>query len=340
VKECVLRFLVVVSPIPASPEKPSPSMQRRPLIRTGIALAATAMGIPMSLSSAAQPSTPAATGARLESLTDWPLTERLPVLFLGHGSPMNAIEDNAYRRSWQALGSELLERGPRPRLILCISAHWITRGWQLTAMEDPRTIHDFGGFPQALFDQQYQAPGSPVMAQAISAAVSQPGSGAPLGLDGLEWGLDHGTWSVLKPMFPDASIPVIQLSMDYSRPPAEHFELGRQLRALRERGVLIVGSGNIVHNLRAIRREAADNQAYDWAIEFDRVTGDHIAQGRLDALSGFQQAGAVAQMAHPTWDHYLPLLYAAGAVEEGEAPRFFNEGFQIASISMRSVVWG
>ncbi|MDO9252485.1 MAG: 4,5-DOPA dioxygenase extradiol [Hydrogenophaga sp.] len=315
-------------------------MQRRPLIRTGIALAATAMGIPMSLSSAAQPSTPAATGARLESLTDWPLTERLPVLFLGHGSPMNAIEDNAYRRSWQALGSELLERGPRPRLILCISAHWITRGWQLTAMEDPRTIHDFGGFPQALFDQQYPAPGSPVMAQAISAAVSQPGSGAPLGLDDLEWGLDHGTWSVLKPMFPDASIPVIQLSMDYSRPPAEHFELGRQLRALRERGVLIVGSGNIVHNLRAIRREAADNQAYDWAIEFDRVTGDHIAQGRLDALSGFQQAGAVAQMAHPTWDHYLPLLYAAGAVEEGEAPRFFNEGFQIASISMRSVVWG
>jgi 4,5-DOPA dioxygenase extradiol len=340
VKECVLRFLVVVSPIPASPEKPSPSMQRRPLIRTGIALAATAMGIPMSLSSAAQPSTPAATGARLESLTDWPLTERLPVLFLGHGSPMNVIEDNAYRRNWQALGTELLERGPRPRLILCISAHWITRGWQLTAMEDPRTIHDFGGFPQALFDQQYQAPGSPVMAQAISAAVSQPGSGAPLGLDDLEWGLDHGTWSVLKPMFPDASIPVIQLSMDYSRPPAEHFELGRQLRALRERGVLIVGSGNIVHNLRAIRREAADNQAYDWAIEFDRVTGDHIAQGRLDALSGFQQAGAVAQMAHPTWDHYLPLLYAAGAVEEGEAPRFFNEGFQIASISMRSVVWG
>jgi 4,5-DOPA dioxygenase extradiol len=340
VKECVLRFLVVVSPIPASPEKPSPSMQRRPLIRTGIALAATAMGIPMSLSSAAQPSTPAATGARLESLTDWPLTERLPVLFLGHGSPMNVIEDNAYRRNWQALGTELLERGPRPRLILCISAHWITRGWQLTAMEAPRTIHDFGGFPQALFDQQYQAPGSPVMAQAISAAVSQPGSGAPLGLDGLEWGLDHGTWSVLKPMFPDASIPVIQLSMDYSRPPAEHFELGRQLRALRERGVLIVGSGNIVHNLRAIRREAADNQAYDWAIEFDRVTGDHIAQGRLDALSGFQQAGAVAQMAHPTWDHYLPLLYAAGAVEEGEAPRFFNEGFQIASISMRSVVWG
>ncbi|HAX21796.1 MAG TPA: 4,5-DOPA dioxygenase extradiol [Hydrogenophaga sp.] len=298
------------------------------------------MGIPMSLTSAAPSSTPVSTISRLDPLNDWPLSERQPVMFLGHGSPMNAIEDNAYRRSWQVLGTELLERGPRPRLVLCISAHWITRGWQLTAMDDPRTIHDFGGFPQALFDQRYPAPGSPAMARAISAAVSQPGSGAPLGLDDLEWGLDHGTWSVLKPMFPDASIPVIQLSMDYSRPPAEHFELGRQLRALRERGVLIVGSGNIVHNLRAIRREATDNQAYDWAIEFDRITGDHIAEGRLDALDGFRALGPLAQMAHPTWDHYLPLLYAAGAVEAGEAPRFFNDSFQAASISMRSVIWG
>lgn len=315
-------------------------MQRRPLIRSGFALAATAMGIPMSLTSAAPASTSVSTVPRLDTLTDWPLSERQPVLFLGHGSPMNAIEDNAYRRSWQELGTQLLERGPCPRLILCISAHWITRGWQLTAMDDPRTIHDFGGFPQALFDQRYPAPGSPAMARAISAAVSQPGSGAPLGLDDLEWGLDHGTWSVLKPMFPDASIPVIQLSMDYSRPPAEHFELGRQLRALRERGVLIVGSGNIVHNLRAIRREAADNQAYDWAIEFDRITGDHIAEERLEALDGFRALGPLAQMAHPTWDHYLPLLYAAGAVEAGEAPRFFNDSFQAASISMRSVIWG
>ena len=281
--------------------------------------------------------------ANAQSLADLaaalPATERLPALFLGHGSPMNAIEDNAWRRSWQALGAELTARAVRPALILCISAHWLTPGWQLTAMSQPRTIHDFGGFPQALFDQQYPAPGSPAMAQAISGVVQQPDTGRALDLDLGEWGLDHGAWSVIKPMFPDASVPVIQLSMDYRRPAAEHFAIGRQLARLRERGVLIVGSGNIVHNLRTMRRDVADNQAYDWAIEFDRVTADHIAQGRLEALNDFQQLGAVAQMAHPSWEHYLPLLYVAGAATEGEVPRFFNEGFQGASISMRSVVW-
>lgn len=269
-----------------------------------------------------------------------PATERMPVMFLGHGSPMNAIEDNRWRRSWQALGQALGARGTAPSLILCVSAHWLTPGWQLTAMNAPPTIHDFGGFPQALFDQQYPAPGSPAMARAISGTVSQPDTGRPLGLDEGDWGLDHGTWSVLKPMFPDASIPVIQLSMDYRRPMTEHFAVGRQLARLRDHGVLIVGSGNIVHNLRTMRREAADNQAYEWAIEFDRATAEHIAQGRLEALNDFQQMGAVAQMAHPSWEHYLPLLYAAGAVAGNEAPQFFNDGFQSASISMRSVVWG
>lgn len=283
------------------------------------------------------------TSANAQSLADLaaalPATERLPALFLGHGSPMNAIEDNAWRRSWQALGAELGAGAVRPALILCISAHWLTPGWQLTAMSQPRTIHDFGGFPQALFDQQYPAPGSPALAQAISGVVQQPDSGRALDLDQGDWGLDHGAWSVLKPMFPDASIPVIQLSMDYRRPPAEHFAIGRQLARLRERGVLIVGSGNIVHNLRTMRRDVADHQAYDWAIEFDRITTDHIAQGRLEALNDFQQLGAVAQMAHPSWEHYLPLLYVAGAVADAEVPRVFNEGFQGASISMRSVVW-
>ncbi|WP_332740866.1 4,5-DOPA dioxygenase extradiol [Hydrogenophaga sp.] len=272
--------------------------------------------------------------------SDLPTTARLPVLFVGHGSPMNAIENNRWRQSWQALGTELLARPQPPRLILCISAHWLTAGWQLTAMAQPRTIHDFGGFPQALFDQQYPAPGSPQAARFISQSVMQPGSNRPLELDEGDWGLDHGAWSVLKPMFPDADIPVIQLSMDYSRPAAEHFAIGRQLAQLRERGVLIVGSGNTVHNLRAMRRDAPDNQAYDWAIEFDRVTADHILQRRLPALCDFQQLGAVAQMAHPSWEHYLPLLCAAGAVQEDDEPRFFNEGFQGASISMRSVVWG
>lgn len=270
---------------------------------------------------------------------DLPATERMPVLFVGHGSPMNAIEDNRWRQSWQSLGRDLLARPQPPRLILCISAHWLTPGWQLTAMDRPRTIHDFGGFPQALFDQQYPAPGSPEAARLIGQMVRQPGSGQPLVLDETDWGLDHGAWSILQPMFPAADIPVIQLSMDYSRPANEHFALGQQLAPLRERGVLIVGSGNTVHNLRTMRRDAADNQAYDWAIEFDRITAEHIAQQRLPSLCDFQQLGAVAQMAHPSWEHYLPLLYAAGAVHPDDQPSFFNEGFQGASISMRSVVW-
>jgi len=266
---------------------------------------------------------------------------RMPVLFIGHGSPMNAIDDNAWRRRWQAVGQEFGARYPQPQLILCISAHWLTRGgWWLTGMDRPRTIHDFGGFPQALFAQQYPAPGAPQAAAEIAQALHQPEHGAALGLDLEHWGLDHGAWSVLMPMFPEARIPVVQLSMDYARSPAEHFALARQLQGLRERGVLIVGSGNIVHNLRAIRFDVPDDQAYDWAVEFDSVVGDWIRQGKLDQLDGFQRLGAVAREAHPTHEHYLPLLYAAGAVDpDKDASRFFNEGFQAASISMRSVLW-
>ena len=269
------------------------------------------------------------------SLFSGAATGRMPVLFLGHGSPMNAIEDNSYRRSWQALGAEFGTRWPLPRLILCISAHWLTHGWELTAMAQPRTIHDFGGFPEELFAQQYPAPGAPAWAEEISSHIAEP----TVGLD-QQWGLDHGTWSVLKPMFPKAEIPVIQLSMDYSRPGAEHVAVGRRLAELRERGVLIVGSGNIVHNLRALRREAAPDQAYDWAIEFDRQVTAYLEQGDLAALADFQAMGQVAQLAHPTHDHYLPLLYAAGAAHEGEAVHFFNDSFQAASISMRSAIWG
>jgi 4,5-DOPA dioxygenase extradiol len=265
-----------------------------------------------------------------------PATPRMPVLFLGHGSPMNAIEDNEYRRSWQALGAEFGKSLPRPKLVLCISAHWLTHGWLLTGMAQPKTIHDFGGFPRELFEQQYPAPGAPEAAAEISSAIKQP----PVGVDEDEWGLDHGTWSVLKPMFPDAEIPVVQLSMDYARPPAEHFALGQQLKTLRDRGVLIVGSGNIVHNLRAMRWGAPAGQAYDWAVEFDRVTKDKVDQGDLRALADFQALGQVAQLAHPTYDHYLPLLYAAGAADPGEPVRYFNESYQGASISMRSIVWG
>ena len=261
---------------------------------------------------------------------------RMPVLFLGHGSPMNAIEDNEYRRSWQALGAEFGVKYPRPQLILCISAHWLTRGWWLTGMPQPKTIHDFGGFPQALFDQQYPAPGAPLAAREISRSFKSP----QVGLDPQEWGFDHGSWSVIKPMFPKADIPMVQLSIDYDRPAVEHFAIGQQLKALRDKGVLIVGSGNTVHNLRALRRDMPTMQAYDWAIEFDRFTADHIGQGDLSALAGFHKLGKVAQMAHPTHDHFLPLLYSAGAADAKEPARFFNANYQMGAIAMRSVVWG
>ncbi|MEO7548215.1 MAG: class III extradiol ring-cleavage dioxygenase, partial [Ramlibacter sp.] len=198
------------------------------------------------------------------------------------------------------------------------------------------TIHDFGGFPQELFDQQYPAPGAPAIAGEIARGIVQP----KVVLDTHEWGYDHGTWSVLKPMFPKADIPVLQMSMDYSRPPVEHFALGQQLKGLRERGVLIVGSGNIVHNLRATRQGTSSSQAYDWAAEFDGKIAGQIEKGDLAALADFQRLGSVAQLAHPTYDHYLPLLHAAGAADAKEPVRFFNAEYQAASISMRSVIWG
>ena len=283
-----------------------------------------------------------ASAAITASINTLKKSPRMPVLFLGHGSPMNAIEDNAYRRSWQALGTEFgphsTARYATPQLILCISAHWLTRGWYFTAMDKPKTIHDFGGFPQALFDQQYPAPGAAAAVEEIAQSIAVP----PISLDTHEWGLDHGAWSVLKPMFPNATVPVVQLSMDYSRPMAEHFALGRELAKLRDLGVLIVGSGNVVHNLRAMRLNGPVGQTYDWAREFDAIVADQVSQGRLGALQDFQKLGRVAQLAHPTFEHYLPLLYTAGAADVApskDAVRFFNADFQGASISMRSVVW-
>ena len=277
--------------------------------------------------------------AALERVASLKKSDRMPVLFLGHGSPMNALAGNEYFKSWQALGTEFGTKMARPQLILCISAHWLTDGWWLTAMAKPKTIHDFGGFPQELFDQQYPAPGDTPAAQAIGQVVRQRGS-LPLGLDVKDWGLDHGTWSVLKPMFPHADIPVLQLSMDYARAPEDHYALAQQLKSLRERGVLIVGSGNIVHNLRQMQRGASGSEAFDWALEFDQTIGGYIQQGNLAALQNFLKLGTLAKMAHPTHEHYLPLLYAAGAADANEPMRFFNTSFQGGSISMRSVVWG
>jgi len=294
-----------------------------------------------------------ALGASLTMTDPAPATQlkpspRMPVVFVGHGSPMNAIEDNTWRRSWQGLGQRFGDGAgaqyPVPQLILCVSAHWLTQGWHLTGMAHPGTIHDFGGFPQALFDVEYPAPGWPEVAQGLGATLQQPHTHKPLGVDAQQWGLDHGAWSVLQPMFPAATIPVVQLSMDYGRPLSEHLALGQQLRALRERGVLIVGSGNVVHNLRAMVRTADRNQAhstpFEWALEFDTLTTRHTRAGDTAALAGLIDGGALAQMAHPNHEHYLPLLYTAGAAHPGEAPVFFNEGFQMGAISMRSTVWG
>ncbi|EYC51612.1 dioxygenase [Hylemonella gracilis str. Niagara R] len=272
--------------------------------------------------------------------TDTPM----PVLFIGHGSPMNAIEDNSYRRSWQSLGAAFGEGGrwPRPRLILCISAHWLSNGWWLTGQAQPRTIHDFGGFPAELFAQQYPAAGAPEAARAIADWLGEDWDvGVDEGVGEQGWGYDHGSWGVLKPMFPEADIPMLQLSMDYHRSPADHFALGGRLAALRDQGVLIVGSGNIVHNLRAARWGAQDEtSAYDWARTFDEEVTRRIEAGQLAALADFQQLGDVARLSHPTHEHFLPLLYTAGAVDpQRDRVEFFNAGIQMASISMRSVIW-
>jgi len=264
----------------------------------------------------------------------------LPVLFLGHGNPMNAIEDNEYRRSWVDLGTQFGpgQRWALPRLIVCVSAHWLTDGWQITANENPRTIHDFGGFPQALLDQQYPAPGDPAAAQAIAGLLSPAPDGAGVSLSN-DWGLDHGSWSVLKPMFPSAQIPVLQLSMDYARPVADHFAVGRQLQNLRRQGVLIVASGNTVHNLRSLQMHMGSQEALDWARSFDDWVAARISAGEREALVDFQERDQEASLAHPSFEHFLPLLYAAGAASDEDTVSYFNTGFQLGSIAMRSVVW-
>lgn len=268
--------------------------------------------------------------AQLSQLTSLKPSPRMPVLFLGHGSPMNAIEDNLYRRSWQALGAEFGKNYPQPQLILCISAHWLTRGWWLTGMDKPKTIHDFGGFPQALFDQQFPAPGAPAAAAEISSALRQPS----VGLDMKEWGFDHGTWSVLKPMFPKADIPVIQLSMDYSRAPEEHYALARQLKVLRDRGVLIVGSGNIVHNLRAMNTRLADS-GFGWATRFDDAAADLLTRAP-DQIVRLREHPDFAAAA-PTPDHFIPMLYLAGLCSAADTPaNVLVDGYTYGSLSMTS----
>jgi len=253
------------------------------------------------------------------------IKEKMPALFVGHGSPMNAIEDNEFSRAWAEVGKAL----PRPNAILCISAHWETAGTLVTAMEQPKTIHDFGGFPPALYEMQYPAPGSPELARLIQGTVKK----VQLGLD-QDWGLDHGTWSVLCRMFPNADVPVVQLSLDRTQEPAFHYALGRELRALRNKGILIVGSGNMVHNLRMM---AWQDEAYDWAIEFDETLKQLILSGDHDSIIHYQSLGKAARLGVPTNEHYLPLLYVLAVQDQQEHIRFFTDRMTLGSISMRSV---
>jgi 4,5-DOPA dioxygenase extradiol len=290
-------------------------MNRRDVIKAGIGGVAGAAGTSaMRLPGLAR------------AMEDLPPAERQPALFIGHGSPMNAIEDNDFTREWKRVGRDL----PSPKAILSVSAHWLTRGvTKVTAMDEPRTIHDFGGFPRELYEQQYPAPGSPENAAAAVELVRKTHVEADA-----EWGLDHGTWSVLLPMFPEANVPTFQLSIDYDKPAAWHLELARELRALRRKGVLVIGSGNLVHNLG---RMQPGGKVPDWAAEFEAVMVEAVDSRDFGKVADFQKLGAVARQAHPTHDHFLPLLYALGVAEDGEEIVHFNKGFDLGSISMRSL---
>ena len=267
----------------------------------------------------------------LQQITDpFKRTERMPVLFLGHGSPMNAIEENEFVAGFRKLGSEV----PRPQAILCISAHWETRGTQVTAMEHPPTIHDFGGFPQALFDVQYPAPGSPELAAETKRLIT----GTEVGLDH-KWGLDHGAWSVVKHMYPNADVPIIEMSLDYTLRPEQHYALAQQLTSLRDKGVLIIGSGNMVHNLRMVAWDKlnTDGFGFDWALEAREKMNGFILNGDHRSLMNYHAQGRAFELAIPSPEHYLPLLYTLALQQDGEKVSLFNDKAVGGSLTMTSV---
>lgn len=253
-------------------------------------------------------------------------SDRMPVVFIGHGTPMNAIQENPYTDSWIQLGQSL----PRPQAILVISAHWMTSGTTLVDISDrPRTIHDFGNFPQELFEQEYPALGDPVLAKKVAQLLAQ--------IDAKTddtWGLDHGAWTVLKFMYPDADVPVFQLSIDLSQDLDWHQSIGKYLSDLRDHGVLILGSGNVVHNLSQIR---PDGEAYEWALEFDQAFVDAMEDRNMKKLADADQQ--LLKIAHPTLDHYIPSMTIAGASTSNDELYFTNEGIDLGSVSMRSFVF-
>lgn len=257
-------------------------------------------------------------------------SDRMPVFFFGHGSPMNAIEENNFTKTWNVIGEKI----ERPKAILCISAHWETNGTWVTAMPSPRTIHDFGGFPQALFDVQYPAPGDASLAKDVKETITS----TQVGLDE-KWGLDHGCWSVVKHLYPKADIPVIQMSIDYTKPPEYHYALGKELQKLRRKGILIVGSGNMVHNLRMVAWDKinVENYAYDWATEANEKMKSFITDKDHQPLINYEKQGSAFQMAIPSPDHYVPLLYSLALQEKDENTSFFNDEAVMGSLTMTSV---
>ncbi len=258
-------------------------------------------------------------------------TELMPVIFMGHGSPMNGIEINEFSATWAQIANDI----PVPQAVLVVSAHWFTQGTKITAMDFPPTIHDFGGFPQALFDVQYPAPGNPILAKETASLIHS--TDVVLAHD---WGLDHGAWSVIKHMYPNADIPVLQLSIDYTKDAQYHYNLAKEITALRKKGVLILGSGNMVHNLRMINWEMMNGGGYDWALEMDLKFKNLITNKDHQSLINYQRLGAEALLAIPTPEHYLPLMYILGLQNENEEAVLFNDKAIGGSLTMTSVMIG
>lgn len=258
-------------------------------------------------------------------------TEKMPVLFLGHGSPMNAIEENMFVQGFRDTAKKI----PKPNAILCVSAHWYTEGTFVTAMDLPKTIHDFYGFPKELFDVDYPAPGNPELARKTVELLA-PNTVT----EDHNWGLDHGAWSVIRHMYPEADIPVIQMSIDYRKPPQYHFELAEKLSKLREKGVLVIGSGNIVHNLRMVdwRNINTVGAGWDWAVEAREKTNSWLLDGNFQNLLNYHKMGTYMQNAVPTPDHYLPLIYTLGLKEKSDNLSLFNDELIGGSLSMTSVM--
>lgn len=257
----------------------------------------------------------------------------MPVLFIGHGSPMNGIEDNEFSRRWLEMAKSI----PTPSAVLVISAHWLTRGTKITAMNNPRTIHDFGGFPQALFDVQYPAPGDASLAKETVDLIKS----TPVELNH-DWGLDHGAWTVVRHMYPQANIPVLQLSIDYTKGPQYHYDLSKELYELRKKGVLIIGSGNMVHNLRMVAWDKLDasEYGYDWALTMNTKFKELIGNREHHKLINYESLGKEAMLSIPTPDHYWPLMYALGTSNNKEEISFFNDKAVGGSLTMTSVKFG